>query len=763
MKRTVLSVTSIALTALLLSSCADFFQGKVAMGTHAEIASLADVVVPQEQIEQLASPRQVFVSSGDSPNTITVSWTPVEEASSYRLERAIVTAPNENGVWLTPEESDYAVISGTSTSSATLYGRTSYTDTILSQNTMRYTAPEYGYRYYYRVCAENAFKGYDSSEYTVCTQPGVLFAPPTEVKASAGSSDTSVQLTWTKSTSVTVREYSIYRSENEDGTNAAYITSVKSNMNHYSDPIADQNRGVVYYYSIYAETSSGTKSCVSALAMGYARAEGAPPQVTGVAVTNGRGTSASQIVIGWDNVGAEHYAVYRSSSKDSALTLLSPNVTGTSFTDSANLSPGLYYYYQVQSWAEDPDDASKKIKGQMSESSKTSASPAEGFILSPPSTVAVSKSSGNHVIMWTPAIGNQTEQNDYSYIIQGSNSQTTGFADLATVNASDLFFFDGMYYSTIDRDLAKPFYRIKTVHSNGSESELSAVTAPAPDKPRSITVSCAANLASEMGSDWQYNANEVYPVKVTWTPPAQTEDVLGYIVYRSDKRDRGFKKLSVGNDEKTYIITGTTFYDINTTARPGKIYYYRVLSVNALEQGANYSDVAFGYGAITANQYLREYNKTIMSSQKKLTLMHKTPDTAKLGSESINGAVCGTLSYSAGMNGAVSMPYSEYSDFYIHANGKQDASPLTDEDEPAIGSANGLYFLISGNTDTEIQGNLLAKNGVMKGTVNCRGMYPGRVIYNNIQIKGGAAGGGYYLITREGFAEENVSWTVGNE
>ena len=98
-----------------------------------------------------------------------------------------------------------------------------------------------------------------------------------------------------------------------------------------------------------------------------------------------------------------------------------------------------------------------------------------------------------------------------------------------------------------------------------------------------------------------------------------------------------------------------------------------------------------------------------------------------------------------------------YSDFYIHANGKQDASPLTDEDEPAIGSANGLYFLISGNTDTEIQGNLLAKNGVMKGTVNCRGMYPGRVIYNNIQIKGGAAGGGYYLITREGFAEENVN------
>ncbi|MBQ5491919.1 MAG: hypothetical protein IIT68_07675, partial [Treponema sp.] len=62
MKR-ILSFTFAFSACLLLSSCADFFQGKVAMGTHAEIASLADVVIPQEQIEQLASPRQVFVSS----------------------------------------------------------------------------------------------------------------------------------------------------------------------------------------------------------------------------------------------------------------------------------------------------------------------------------------------------------------------------------------------------------------------------------------------------------------------------------------------------------------------------------------------------------------------------------------------------------------------------------------------------------------------------------------------------------------------------
>ena len=52
---------------------------------------------------------------------------------------------------------------------------------------------------------------------------------------------------------------------------------------------------------------------------------------------------------------------------------------------------------------------------------------------------------------------------------------------------------------------------------------------------------------------------------------------------------------------------------------------------------------------------------------------------------------------------------------------------------------------------------------MMDGTVECRGMYPGSVVYDNVQIKGGAAGGGYYIIKRDGFGPENVNWTVGNE
>ena len=57
----------------------------------------------------------------------------------------------------------------------------------------------------------------------------------------------------------------------------------------------------------------------------------------------------------------------------------------------------------------------------------------------------------------------------------------------------------------------------------------------------------------------------------------------------------------------------------------------------------------------------------------------------------------------------------------------------------------------------------MSTNGTMDGTVTCKGMYPGSVCYDNILIKGGAAGGGYYVVTREGFAPENVVWSVAEE
>ena len=134
------------------------------------------------------------------------------------------------------------------------------------------------------------------------------------------------------------------------------------------------------------------------------------------------------------------------------------------------------------------------------------------------------------------------------------------------------------------------------------------------------------------------------------------------------------------------------------------------------------------------------------------------------------------------------MPYTEYADHGIFSDG----------------NILGLMYILNGNTDTESN---ISANGNMKGTVNCyhyadytisagttlndevnkktytydydlklfQGMYPGSVVYDNLQIKGGAAGGGYYLVTTYELDRKSestgtvilnqakVDWLVGEE
>ena len=71
----------------------------------------------------------------------------------------------------------------------------------------------------------------------------------------------------------------------------------------------------------------------------------------------------------------------------------------------------------------------------------------------------------------------------------------------------------------------------------------------------------------------------------------------------------------------------------------------------------------------------------------------------------------------------------------------------------------------------------MSANGSMNGTVTCthstennlvQGMYPGEAVYNNLQIKGGGAGGGSYGVTTRDLKlneinKGEVDWKVGEE
>ena len=763
-------IIAFLLPQFLFLSCSDLFQSKIAMTENSNGTNLENLVKDTVVKTKLDSPLQVYVSNGYSSSDIYITWASVENAKYYRLERAVATVKNSAGTFDEPDEGDYEIIKLNGKNSSSIYDN-NFTDTILSSP--NYKNQEFSFAYFYRISAENPYGGYESSEYSDAKY-GTLFSPPTNIFATSGTSTTSITITWSKSSSEITSSYLIYRTSSINGSGKELVQTISSNMDHYKDEISEENQGKTFYYSVYAKNSNGTLSCESSIGSGYARLEGSPSQVTNVQIIdgNGRGNYNDKIVLRWnkDSDASVFYALYRNSSADSSYTLLSQKISssdssfasldssGIVYCDSSNLKPSIYYYYFVQSWKykTEGDETSEKLMGSMSDSGSSSITPAEGFILGPPETLSVIKGNSSNTIYWTPAQGTAEEQEKYSYSIFGDTTSDGDFSSsISSANASDLIISNDEYCLQISNEYS--FYKIKT--TNGTESSaFSSVTAPSPFAPQTISASKYSNFSSEV-EQFTSNANGVYPVKISWTAPSVNNDVAGYYVYRSTKSDSGFRKLSLNNDESTYLISDTKFYDSYDSAKTKKIYYYKVLSVNSLGQGTNYSDVSFGYGALTADQYMREYNITIMASQKKLTLMHKSANTDKLGSEQINGNISGTLSYNAcvsGTSGVVTMHYADYCDYYVSSTGALTSA----SDGTSIGTKDGMYFFCNGNTNTSANMN---GNGEMNGTVTCSGMYPGTVNYDNIEIKNSGAGGGTYVITRDGFAAENVSYTVGNE
>jgi hypothetical protein len=237
------------------------------------------------------------------------------------------------------------------------------------------------------------------------------------------------------------------------------------------------------------------------------------------------------------------------------------------------------------------------------------------------------------------------------------------------------------------------------------------------------------------------NAFGVYPVRIRWQKSALDSASSGYLVYRSTSPDAEFRQITAAPIPATVESGGfLTFIDENPAAVPGKPYYYRVSGSDGLD-----SSPCMGYGALNHEQYMLEYNKTAKSSHRKMTYMNKAAALSKLGAETRDGVVSGSLSYNAriaGLGARITMRYEHYADIYIDDN-----------------ISLGPYFTLTGNINTTAT---LSQNGHMNGTVTAAGMYPGKVFYDNIEIKRGAAAAGTYGIEPEGFPRAEVSWTLGN-
>jgi fibronectin type 3 domain-containing protein len=719
---------------LFFAGCADIFQDKIPVNpedTNPD-GSLAVLLNPpqEEVIAELPPPAQLFVDDGGSPTGIRLSWTAVGGASSYVVERAVIEPLTDGDGAISyplPEEEHFDVLDPFVYAPA-------YTDKIIDNP--RQDSPEYLRRYYYRVRAENVGAKLEPSGPSE-SRMGTLFGPPRNVKAGLGISTTEIALVWSPVNRAAA--YTVYRSDYESGASPYRIDRVSGSR--YRNIISEDEQGREYYYTVTAENSSGAVSVSSSLAMGFALMAGAPeaPENVRLAPGSGRGNHLDQIAIEWDAVPeASYYAVYRYSSADSALTRLTDKTTQTAWTDAKQLKTGVYYYYQVQAIAEE--------EGKVLKKSGFSTNEVEGFILSPPATAEALKSEGGIIsVNWKSALGRAAEQAGYSYEIYGDNSRNGDFASLAVfVAAPATVHSDG--YIHADNVPAYSFYRIVTV--NGSiKSQPGEIFAPPPKAALILDASKRANLSGQSP-----NSSGIYPVRITWKKP-DGDTPSAYRVYRSLSPDTGFQAIPTTSP---ILIPASaesggefSYVDNNITAKPGIFYYYRVLSLNILGQGKYYSETKQGYGALTHDQFFREYVKTVNSSLGKLINMNKPGSTDKLGDETKTGTISGTIAYDTPDSVLSAVPpfniyitYTDYADFYINKD-----------------SSLGAYFVLNGQSNTKVTN--MSGNGSMFGTVTASGMYPGTVSYGNIIITGQVANGGTYTVHPDNFPEAEVSWTLG--
>jgi hypothetical protein len=713
--------------ALLLGGCADIFQPKIAMPSARSTGSLGDLLIAEEkpEITEIPPPAQVFVEDRQSATRMRVSWTPAAGALYYRIDRAVMEKGLDGG-YPEPKEEDFNFLSE-------VYSP-SYTDHVLDDP--QRDSPEYEQLFYYRVSSGSAELEPAKTSIPVS---GSLLPPVRGVKATLGTVEGMVEIRWNLVDKAA--SYEVYRADSETSV-LEYRGRTLGSQNVFQNRISGAaEEGKELYYWVYAVASSQEKSIRSNSAMGYSQISGSPaaPENLRPQIGYSLGGSTSEIKLAWDPVsagGEVTYVVFRYSQDDDTLVRLTPQPAGVLegtrdafWADSRDLKNGIYYYYLVQALTL---DGSRTLKSGMDRDAAF-----RGFVLSPPSSAEALKTPSSAVtIRWTAAINDDAAPISYDYEIEGASGQSGPWSHLLTVadpGAGGIIEKTGVP--------PHPFYRIITV--NGSvKSDPGAVFAPSPDPAVITDVSRALYLPAASA-----NSKGVYPVVISWKKP-DADTPAAYRVYRSESEDSGFRLIS-DSPIPASPLGQFSFTDTNISAKPGKYYYYRVLSLNELGQGSLYSESGAGYGALTPEAFFGEFIKTVNNSLNKLVNMNKAGAMDKLGDETKNGAVSGTVHYDTPDSVLSAIPpftiyihYDNYADYHIEGV-----------------SALGPYVVLNGDSNTNVSNT--GGDGQMAGAVGVSGMYKGTVNYDNITIKSQAAAGGYYLVQPDGFPPAQVDWTEG--
>ena len=276
--------------------------------------------------------------------------------------------------------------------------------------------------------------------------------------------------------------------------------------------------GTTYYYRVKACNDAGLSPYSNVVS---GKVKSVTPKLSAPVVKIGHSASSGKPQLTWNAVsGATSYKVYRATSQKGTYSLLG-TVTATSYTNTG-AKAGTTYYYKVKAVNSAGESAYSNVV-----SGKTTVTTL---------TMGHSSTSGKPQLTWKAVSGAA------SYKVYRATTKNGAYTVINTTKA--------LTYTNVGAALGTTYYyKVEALNAAGKSMGFSAIV------EGKVAPVLAVGYSSVSGKP-----------QLTWKAvPGATE----YQVYRSTQQNSGYTKINT--------TTATSY--VNTGAKAGTTYYYRIVAV----------------------------------------------------------------------------------------------------------------------------------------------------------------------------------------
>ena len=276
--------------------------------------------------------------------------------------------------------------------------------------------------------------------------------------------------------------------------------------------------GTTYYYRVKACNDAGLSPYSNVVS---GKVKSVTPKPSAPVVKIGHSTASGKPMLTWNAVsGATSYKVYRATSQKGTYSLLG-TVTTTSYTNTGAKAGTTYYY---------------KVKAVNSAGESAYSNVVSGRATVTTLTMGHSASSGKPQLTWKAVSG------AVSYKVYRATTKNGAYSVINTTKA--------LTYTNVGAALGTTYYyKVEALNASGKSIGFSAIV------EGKVAPVLAVGYSSVSGKP-----------QLTWKAvPGATE----YQVYRSTQQNSGYSKINT---------TTSTSY-VNTGAKAGTTYYYKIVAV----------------------------------------------------------------------------------------------------------------------------------------------------------------------------------------